>query len=226
MMRAEVSVEAERADVRNDAPTVGGRLRAVMLAAALATAGAIATSPAQAQSAGVPDPCDFATGGGFVITDTGQKANFGAHGGCKNGEFWGHVNYVDHATGYHVNSVEITAYLAPLGASSAVRDVCGIARTNRDDQAVWFRVRLIDNGEPGSQDQFGIKLARRTSAQGEMPATFENIYEVLPRALSTLKPGAGNVELHEPNASTVAVPVLLDEHEACGGLTFDRREEE
>lgn len=42
-----------------------------------------------AQSDAVPYPCDFATSGGLVFADSGKKANFGAHGGCKNGEFWG-----------------------------------------------------------------------------------------------------------------------------------------
>jgi hypothetical protein len=206
--------------------TVLGRLlRAGTCALAMAVGAAGATSVVRAAE-DVPDPCDFATGGGFVITDSGQKANFGAHGGCKNGEFWGHVNYVDHATGYHVNSVEITAYLAPLGTSSPVRDVCGKARTNRDDEPVWFRVRMADNGEPGSQDLFGILLAKRTSAEGEYPEIFQQVYTVTPRALSSQKPGAGNVELHEPNASSLAAPVLMDENAACGGLKFERSEEE
>jgi hypothetical protein len=214
-------------DVSGTRRSVGGaRVRAAALAVALAATGTMLTTGLQAQSGDVPDPCDFTTGGGFVITDSGKKANFGAHGGCKNGEFWGHVNYVDHATGYHVNSVEITAYLAPQGVSSPVRDVCGIARTNRDDDPVWFRVRLVDTGEPGSQDQFGILLAKRTSAEGEYPAVFENIYTVTPRQLSSQKPGAGNVEKHEPNASTVAAPVLMDETLACGGLRFENPEEE
>src|SRR6266851_4348656 len=64
----------------------------------------------------IPSPCDFITGGGFIFRDDGARANFGAHGGCKNGAFWGHVNYVDHggfngATPYHVDSTEITGYL-------------------------------------------------------------------------------------------------------------------
>src|ERR1700745_574475 len=47
----------------------------------------------------VPSPCDFTTGGGFVITDYGNHANFGLVGGCKNGGFFGHVNFVYHDAG-------------------------------------------------------------------------------------------------------------------------------
>lgn len=201
---------------------LGARLRAAaMMLAMVASWGQLADT-AIIRAQGVPEPCDFATGGGFVLTDGGYKANFGAHGGCKNGKFWGHVNFVDHSTGYHVNSTEITAYLAPFGAESPVRDICGLARTNKSDdpQPMWFRVRLIDNGEPGSLDQFGIKLAQRTSAEGEYP-TYQETYSVSPRNLSTFKPGAGNVELHDANGPSSVTPFLDDAYAACGGLTFE-----
>jgi hypothetical protein len=157
----------------------------------------------------VPDPCDFATSGGFVVGPTAKKANFGVHGGCKNGAFWGHLNFVDHANGYHVNSVEVTAYLAPQGTSSPIRDVCGIAQTNNpaDPEFVYFRARLIDNGEPGSGDQFALKLGG-TAAPYEVPLSF----------LGAARPG-GNVQLHSPNPSTVVLPAV-DEQTACGGLRF------
>ncbi len=40
----------------------------------------------------LPSPCDFTTGGGFVLNNDGSKVNFGIVGGCKNGGFFGHVN--------------------------------------------------------------------------------------------------------------------------------------
>ena len=166
--------------------------------------------PATVLAQGVPDPCDFATSGGFVVNPTtGKKANFGVHGGCKNGDFWGHLNFVDHANGYHVNSVEVTAYLAPNGPTSPVRDVCGIAQTNNpaDPEFIYFRARLIDNGEPGGLDQFALKLGGTA-----VP------YDVPLLKLGTARPG-GNVQLHSPNPSTVVLPAV-DETTACGGLTF------
>jgi hypothetical protein len=78
--------------------------------------------------------------------DPGAAANFGAHGGCKNGAFWGHVNYVDHGfleTPYHVSSTEITGYLE---IAPNVRDICGIAQTNADEDPVYFRVRVVGDG--------------------------------------------------------------------------------
>src|SRR2546425_8570289 len=66
----------------------------------------------------VPTPCDFTTGGGFVITDQGNHANFGLVAGCKHGGFFGHFNFVDHDTsgffaGLHVSSTQITGYFDP-----------------------------------------------------------------------------------------------------------------
>src|SRR5216684_605316 len=82
----------------------------------------------------VPSPCDFTTGGGFVITDSGNHANFGLVGGCKNDGFFGHVNFVDHDTsgffaGLHVSSTSIDGYFEPA-AGPNVRDICGTANTN------------------------------------------------------------------------------------------------
>jgi hypothetical protein len=153
----------------------------------------------------VPSPCDFVTSGGFVLTDGGKEANFGAHGGCKDNEFWGHLNYVDHTTGYHVDSVEITGYLSPFPGSN-VRDVCGIATTNAAEtiQPVYFRIRLVDNGEPGVADLFGIRLS--------------NGYSVTPRLLGRGMKGGGNVQLHDPNPSTAFTGTPPDDFTMCHGV--------
>ena len=160
----------------------------------------LAFTSVPASSHFVPLPCDFITSGGFVFTDAGAMANFGAHGGCKNGAFWGHVNYVDHATSppYHVDSTQITGYLIDPAFPNA-RDICGIARTNRGE-SVRFRVRLEDNGEPGRDDRFGIRL--------------DNGYLVTTRLLE-----GGNVQLHKPNPSTTPPIPAPQEWEMCGTLT-------
>jgi hypothetical protein len=182
-------------------------VRVAALAAALVPLASIAMSPAVAQSgssggvATVPSPCDFVTSGGFVFTDTGKEANFGAHGGCKQDGFWGHLNYVDHGTGYHVDSVQITGYVTPSPGSN-IRDVCGMATTNAaETQPVYFRVRLIDNGEPGVADVFGIRLS--------------NGYVVTARLLGRGMNGGGNVQLHDPNPSTAGPVPSPDERTVC-----------
>ena len=179
------------------------------IVAALAAAGVftLTTVPVRAGFFFVPSPCDFITGGGFIFTDSQARANFGAHGGCKNGGFWGHVNYVDHGgfngvTPYHVDSTEITGYLMDPAFPNA-RDICGFARTNAGE-TLRFRVRMEDNGEPGTQDRFGIVL--------------ENGYLVTTRLLGGGGPGGGNIQLHKPNPSTTGPNPSPSEAAMCGGL--------
>jgi hypothetical protein len=186
-------------------------VRVAALAAVLVPLGAVAVTRAVAQAQGsggvatVPLPCDFTTSGGFVLTDDGKEANFGAHGGCKRDGFWGHLNYVDHATGYHVDSVAIYGYLTPFPGSN-IRDICGAATTNNpaDPQPVLFRVRLVDNGEPGTADQFGISLS--------------NGYLVSTRLLNAGGHGGGNIQGHAPNPSTAGPAASPTETMMCGGV--------
>lgn len=156
----------------------------------------------------VPLPCDFITSGGFVLTSAGKMANFGAHGGCKNDAFWGHVNYVDHTNEYHVNSIQITGYLTVPSIGPNARDICGWATTNNpsDPQPVMFRARLVDNGEPGVASQFGIIVAN-----GTVP------YHVSTRLLNNGMGGGGDVQLHKDNPSTTP-PALTTEASMCGVL--------
>ena len=102
-------------------------------------------------------------------------------------------------TPYHVDSTDITAYLEdPLFPHA--REICGFARTNYAGETVRFRVRMEDNGEPGINDTFGIRL--------------DNGYDVPPRPLDNGGPGGGNIQLHKPNPSTTAPTSPPD----CGGL--------
>ncbi len=172
----------------------------------------------------VPIPCDFTTGGGFVITDKtltdgGNHANFGLVAGCKHDGFFGHVNFVDHDTtgmfaGLHVSSDQITAYVDP-SPPSRYRDICGIADTNLFGN-VYFRVRTLDVAEPGSgpngPDRFGIELTGISP-----PYTGAHAVVVSTRFLR-----GGNMQLHKPNNSTTG-PSLTDAQitDACGGQTGD-----
>ena len=167
----------------------------------------------------VPSPCDFTTGGGFVYNDDGSKVNFGLVAGCKNGGFFGHVNFVDHDTtgtfaGLHVSSDNITAYVDPF-PTSRYRDICGTARTNLFGE-VYFRARTLDVAEPGSgpngPDRFGIELTG-------ISAPFTGAHAVV---ISTRFLRGGNMQLHKPNPSTTG-PFMTEDQitAACGGQTGD-----
>jgi hypothetical protein len=165
----------------------------------------------------VPSPCDFTTGGGFVITDNGNHANFGLVGGCKNDGFFGHVNFVDHDTtntvnpvccaGLHVNG-PVSAYFEP-SAGSNVRDLCGTADTNLFG-TVKFRARTEDNADPNpggrGVDKFGLKITGVSP-----PFTGDSAVVVSTRLLA-----GGDIELHKPNPSTTGPSTPPDEITACG----------
>lgn len=159
-----------------------------------------------------PAPCDFLTGGGFIITTGGgthapAKGNFGIGGGCKHGTpTWGHLEYHDHGNGLNTHWLTITAYLAEgdgVGDTSfdpktkqptGTRLVCGTARTNLYGD-VDFMVRAKDAGEPGSDDEFDIRLAQGGRIVYDTAA--EGIHK-----LNDGNGGGGNIQLHKPNPST------------------------
>ena len=175
----------------------------------------IAMSPALAHVA--PVPCDFTTGGGFVITDDGAHANFGLVAGCKNGDFFGHVNFVDHDiaglfAGFHLSSIKITGYFdscpgggCPPGGSN-YRDICGTANSNLFGP-LHFRVRTHDGGEPGAGvDRFGLEVQSDT-------------YDARAVVVQTRYLEGGNIQLHKPNPSTTGPNPYPTEEEGCPGTT-------
>ena len=160
-----------------------------------------------------PAPCDFLTGGGFIITTGGgthppAKGNFGVGGGCKHGlPTWGHLEYHDHGNGLNVHWETITAYLAEgdgLGDTATdpktkqpigTRLICGTARSNLYGD-VDFMVRAKDSGEPGTEDEFDIRLARG-SVLVYATDSADGVH-----LLNDGNGGGGNIQLHKPNPST------------------------
>jgi hypothetical protein len=151
--------------------------------------------------------CDFLTGGGFIIRDSGAKANFGVGGGCKDGSpTFGHLEYIDHGTGLNVHWTSITDYFEvdsntdPRGKPIGARRICGTARTNQYGDVDWF-VIARDTGEPGVDDEFTIRL---TTPGGILPDSI--LYTTEGDSDHTLGgsgPGGGNIQLHNLNPPTV-----------------------
>ena len=156
-----------------------------------------------------PAPCDFVTGGGFVFKDNGEQINYGVHGGCKNGEFWGHVNFVDHENQFHFNSTRITGYVWDPAMPNS-RDICGWGRINTQEQEVMFRFRVVDNGEPGRSgpDRAGIMIDNWYTSG-------ERFYRATLRKIS-----GGNLQLHKGNKSNTLEPGFfsLQEWQMCGDM--------
>lgn len=188
------------------------------LTAAAFAAGALAFgigAPTTAHATSwIPAPCDFVTGGGFVNKDNAEMANFGIHAGCKNGHLWGHVNFVDHETQYHVRSTRITAYLQNSELPNS-RDICGFARINDQEQEVMFRIRVVDNGEPGRTDTFGI------ATDNWYHSTQPRFYRISSRMLNDGERGGGNIQLHKGNRSNTIDPYYTSQPvwKMCGDLS-------
>ena len=184
---------------------------------ALALAGTFAAlafglAPTTASAHLVPAPCDFVTGGGFVFKDNGLMTNFGVHAGCKNGDFWGNVNVLDHENQFHLKSVQITGYLFDPAVPNS-RDFCGWGRINDQSEEVMFRVRLVDNGEPGKNDTFGITI-------DNWYTNGDRFYRVSSRKLAGGEGGGSNVQLHKSNNSNSIDPgyFALQEWQMCGDM--------
>jgi hypothetical protein len=186
---------------------------------ALALAGSFAAltfafAPATASAHLVPAPCDFVTGGGFVFKDDGLMTNFGVHAGCKNGDFWGEVNVLDHENQFHLKSVQITGYLFDPAFPNS-RDFCGWGRINDQSELVQFRIRVTDNGEPGTNDQFGVIIDNHFSSG-------DRFFRISTRTLGGGSGGGGNIQLHKVNNSTTKNPGFFsdfDETSMCGDLS-------
>ncbi len=184
---------------------------AVVVTSAILVVGT-ATAPPVKAWATLP-PCDFLTGGGWIVFN-GNKANFGVGGGCKHGSpTWGHLEYIDHGTGWNVHWTSITEYQflddgsngtdPKTGQPIGTRKICGTARTNQFGD-VNFAVRARDAGEPGVNDQFDIRL---TDSTGTI-VWYSTANECTWHYLGSYAPcapgngGGGNIQLHKPNPST------------------------
>ena len=118
---------------------------------------------------------DFVTGGGWIVPPSGAnaKGTFGVAGGIKNGDFWGHLTYIDHGSGMKVKGTGVTAYVV---VDATTRRIDGTAEIN--GQSGTYQVYVADNGEPGRNDTFDIRLSTGYTAKGLL--------------------GGGNIQLHQP----------------------------
>ncbi|OLC68786.1 MAG: hypothetical protein AUH78_25315 [Gemmatimonadetes bacterium 13_1_40CM_4_69_8] len=117
---------------------------------------------------------DFVTGGGW-ITASGAKANFAVAGGIKQGALWGHLTYLDHGVNLKVKGTGVTTY-EPVEPKATTRHIVGTADIN--GQPGSYEVVVADNGEPGRDDTFTLKLSTGYTASGKLDG--------------------GNIQLHNP----------------------------
>ncbi len=142
-----------------------------------------------------PTTCDFVTGGGWIVGPSGAKANFGVAGGTKDGAFWGHLNYIDHHDGMHVKQTAVTGYSVDSSDANC-RYICYDVTVN-DAPGYHALVHVCDNGEPGRNDIFEIKLYTGSPPPPCGPPTMEIPFYTAGGDLGGSHPGGGNIQLHE-----------------------------
>ncbi|HXT40922.1 MAG TPA: choice-of-anchor P family protein [Candidatus Angelobacter sp.] len=146
--------------------------------------GPVCSSHADISCVGGPPPppseCGKLTGGGWIVgTPSGAKGTFAVSGGIRRGEFWGHLNYIDHDTGMHVTSTAVTGFMTDPNDSDC-RDIT--YNVSIDGVPGTAYVVACDKGEPGINDTFSITLSNGYSARGD---------------LGGAQPGGGNIQLHK-----------------------------
>jgi hypothetical protein len=129
-----------------------------------------------------PSECDKLTGGGWIVgTPSGDKGTFGVEGGIRRGAFWGHITYIDHGTGMHVQSEQ---------------DCTGYSVDPNDPQCRIMTYNVTIDGMPGTatvracdyddvhreKDYFSISLSNGYFAGGD---------------LGDNQPGGGTIEIHK-----------------------------
>src|SRR2546425_5457283 len=180
---------------------IGTTIRFSLIAGAVFIAGAVQLLTTDSAIAQEQPPCDFVTGGGFIVRDSGDNANFGVAGSCKNNFSWGHLEYVDHSytPPLNVHWTSITAYLGPgCGGTDKsdprIRCICGTATSNVFGD-VEFGVVVDDVGEPGVNDVFKIRLLTQDGRVYTTESDSDN-------TLGGSGPGGGNIQLHKPEPSS------------------------
>lgn len=114
-----------------------------------------------------PEGDDFVTGGGWINgTPSGAHGNFGVAGGIKKGALWGHLNYIDHGPNAHglrhVKGTGVTSYEI---VNATTRRIRGTAEVDHQG-GFTYEVEVADNGEPGRNDTFSIRLSNGYYASG------------------------------------------------------------
>jgi hypothetical protein len=124
---------------------------------------------------------DFTTGGGWITAGAAPQArkHFAVAGGYKNGQPWGHLTYLDKATGLRVKGTGVQTYKSTPTERGTTSVIEGTAVLD-DGSPVGYTATVMDNGEPGNTDEFWIALKNGYSSGGVL--------------------GGGNIQFHQkPN---------------------------
>lgn len=140
----------------------------------------------QAMAWQTTNECGKLTGGGWITTPTGAKASFAVSGGIKQGQFWGHLEYIDHGTGMHVVSHDVTSFNIDTNDQACADITYDVTIDGNPGTAYVVACDNDDTGngesEQGPKDTFSIVLSNGYMASG---------------SLGDSQPGGGTIQLHK-----------------------------
>jgi hypothetical protein len=119
------------------------------------------------------------TGGGTIKVGHYGDANFGVGAGIRNGTPRGHLTYIDHSTGMKVKGTSVISYIA---LDARTRRIGGTAKVN-GQPGFTYQVDVSDNGEPGRNDTFAIRIPDAPGLPGVAYLASGNL-------------SGGNIQLH------------------------------
>src|SRR5262249_30590372 len=117
---------------------------------------------------------DFVTGGGWITAPSGSKGTFAVAGGRKSKGLWGHLTFIDHGSGMKVKGTGVTAYTVVNLTTRHIEGTCEIG----GQAGFTYAADVTDNGEPGRNDVFSLRLSNGYLASGTL--------------------SGGNIQLHKP----------------------------
>ena len=130
--------------------------------------------------------CGKLTGGGWIIATNGAQASFAVSGGIRDGQFWGHLEYIDHGTGMHVVSHNVTSFNVDTNDMSCADIIYDVDIDGTPGMAYVVACDNDDTGngesEQGPKDTFSIVLSNGYMASGP---------------LGSSQPGGGTIQIHK-----------------------------
>jgi len=166
----------------------------------------------------IPECKDFVTGGGWFEPryegGPPMRVNFGFNAGYRspNDKLLGHVNFVDHNDGTHIQGVDVDTYARLGDPQSLCRMFEGDAKMN-GASGFRYHVEVCDYGEPGRDDRFRIVLFDSAGTQVYFADDSDSTKTCPADEPRCGDLDGGNIQLHKncdapPKASSPMAPAL------------------
>ena len=164
------------------------------------------------------------TGGGWIAGAMGGKASFAIGVTQADGSVTGHVHFIDHGTGFYMESTSITGFFPCTTDGTVI-----VGNGDAVGTAITFRIAVKDNGDRGTSDTFSItasgysvppSLLRsgKIQANGFVCQAIAAIPQVAATQTQTIChiPPGNRANAHEITVSVSAIPAHTEHGDTLG----------